>query len=55
MILTKVETNIVLFFVSFFKIQLVKKKRAIEKSIAKKIIKYRRMAETPLNLILQKW
>ena len=54
-ILTKVEKNTVLFFVSFFKIYFVKKKRAIENSIAKKIIKYRRMVETPLNLILQKW
>ena len=42
-----------LFFVSLFKIYLVKKKRHIENITAKKIIKYRRMVETPSNLIQQ--
>ena len=38
------------FFVSFCNTYFVKKKRAIEAKAAKKIIKYRRMVETTLNL-----
>ena len=41
-----------LFTVIFLKIYFVKKKRTIENIIAKHIIRYRRMVETPLSLIL---
>ena len=50
-ILTTEEIKTELFFVSFSKIYLVKKNKPIENNTAKKIIKYRRMVDTPLNSI----
>ena len=43
-----------LFTVILCKRYFVRKKRITENIIAKNIIKYRRMAETPLNLIQQR-
>lgn len=39
------------FFVSFCNTYFAKKKSTIEAKAAKKIIRYRRMVETPLDLI----
>ena len=49
--LIKDAMKIEFFFVSFCKTYFAKKKSAIEAKAAKKIIIYRRMVETPLDLI----
>ena len=48
--LTKEDIKTELVFVSLCKIYFVKKYRPIENSIARKIIRYRRMVDTPLGL-----